>query len=275
MYSNLTYGGKIGVEKTVPTFEKGGHRIERFNHELWGYVVPDGPAYCHWGGRRQAKHLAELLRPQADDRILELCCGQGGLLQYLQPATGYGLDISLPALTKARQLAPLAKRVCADAYALPFADRVFTKIAAQDADAWLEPQKTDLMREIARVTASRGLFIWQTYVETAKLTKQERAKTVALLQQAGLTHTELPHQELLPQLISTAGFRVLEQRSLHALYETDNTRMWERFCQNRPALLKRFTSDRVAAIGALLEWEQYLFRRGRWSGVLLISRKEE
>ncbi len=248
--------------------------MEQFDHELWGYVVPDGPMYCHWGGRDQSKRLAEILQPMPGERMLELCCGRGGLSQLLEPATAYGLDVSFVALVEARKHAPLAQYVCADAHSLPFADRTFVKVVAQDADAWLEPRKEKLMREIVRVTASRGLFVWQTYVETTKLTEQERAETAALLQCAGYTHTELPLLELLPQLVSTAGFRVLEKKLLHALYEADTTRMLERFGQNRPTLLKRFTSEQVTALEELLEWEQHLFRHGKWSGALLISRKE-
>jgi len=246
-----------------------------FDHDLWGWIVSDGPDFCHWGGKRQSLQLAELLRAEKKDRVLELCCGCGGLLQMIdQPTFVCGIDISSRALGKAAgSQKSNARFVLGSVLNLPFADQSFTKLVSQDGDVWMFPQKESLMREIARVTACGGRFVWQNYAVTSALTKSAKKITSERLSNCGYDSTDLPRTEDLMQVFGEAGFRILELRSLHELYAADNRRMIKRFRGVKQELLQRFSQTSVEAVGKLLEWEEVLFSEKAWTGVLIIAQK--
>lgn len=248
-----------------------------FDHRLWGEVVPDGPAHCHWGGRRQSWVLAKLLCLRPRDRVLELCCGRGGLLRVIA-RTGQcrfvcGLDLSAEALRFAKQGGIHVVR--GDALRLPFRDGSFTKLVAQDADAWLTRQKGVLMREVSRVIKGGGQFVFQGYVQSRCTSAWHRERTVSLLRQCGYDRTSLPTQEGLRRMLISSGFRVVRCLSLHDLYCRDNERMIAKYKKNRRRLLWMYPETLVRFLGRLLCWEQRLFAEHLWSGVLVIAKKEE
>lgn len=248
-----------------------------FDHRLWGAVAPDGPAYCHWGGRRQSRVLAELLYLRPRDRVLELCCGRGGFLKVIirtgQCRFVCGLDLSAEALRFAKQGGIQVVR--GDALRLPFRDGSFTKLVAQDADAWLTRQKGVLMREVSRVIKKGGQFVFQSYVQSRRMPARHRERTMSLLRQCGYDQTSLLIQEGLRRMFVSAGFRVVRCVSLHDLYCRDNERMIAKFNENRRRLLKTYSGTIVRSLGRLLCWEQRLLAEHFWSGVLVIARKEE
>jgi SAM-dependent methyltransferase len=93
---------------------------------------------------------------------LDLSCGPGNMTQRLLAAAGerevFALDRSEPMLDRVRVNAPRARRVCADAARLPFADCTFgavVNLAALD----LYPDPARVVAESARVLAPGGRWV--------------------------------------------------------------------------------------------------------------------
>ena len=262
----------INIPKLQPTkpSENG------FNHNLWGFVVPDGPNYCHWGGIDQSKRLVDTLNLHECDYLLELCCGSAGLLKFVQNVRfACGIDISQSALTSAncKNEADNIAFVRCNARVLPFANCTFTKIVAQDADAWLHPSKQELLTEIYRVMYEPASFVFQTYACSERITNLDRSKTDDLMHACGYSYTDLPVAENLAPMFLQAGFEIVEHRSLHSLYLQHNILMLEQFVANETKLLANFSPHLVSSLHALLHWEASLFAEEKWTGLLIKAKK--
>lgn len=239
-----------------------------FDSNLWGYVLPDGIQYCHWGGRHLSRYVVSRLALKPTDRILEICCGQGGFLKLLPDTiTACGLDISHEALavTKHRLL------VRGDAFSMPFANDSFTKVVSQDGDAWLQPSKPVLMHEIFRIIAPRGVFFYQSYAASERMSATEKTRTEMVLKQYGFEYTELPCVERVRDMFKCAGFRVVSSQSLHRIYARDNRRMLHKFRRAEKRLRESFPSHQVNALAELLECEEVLFAKNLWTGVFITA----
>jgi len=95
------------------------------------------------GGGRVTRRFAVIDAPQLaiarSGRVLELGCGTGRLLAQAEASVRVGVDLSLAMLRRARTRSEVAGAshagrafdvLCADAHALPFADRSFDAILA-------------------------------------------------------------------------------------------------------------------------------------------------
>jgi ubiquinone/menaquinone biosynthesis C-methylase UbiE len=111
---------------------------------------------------------------------LDLSCGPGAhLASFLCPAwprqgmraggaarAVFGVDLSRPMLERAREAAPTATLVRADAADLPFDDGVFGAVANLAAlDLYPDPPR--VVREAARVLAPGGRWVCSTFVRAA------------------------------------------------------------------------------------------------------------
>jgi SAM-dependent methyltransferase len=78
----------------------------------------------------EAGLLYAMLRPRPDSRILEVGCGGGALLSFLEGKghAAVGVDISEEAVRLASQLAPASRVLAADAGRLPFEDGSFDRL---------------------------------------------------------------------------------------------------------------------------------------------------
>lgn len=230
-----------------------------FDHSLWGLVVPDGSRFCHWGGKRLSKKLAERLDVSVEDSVLDLCCGEGGITDFLH-GTGkiVGIDISEEAILQARASSVNSKAafIAGDARKLPFPAQAFDKVIAQDADVWMHPDKAGLMREIARVTKPGGTFLWQSYVTREKTIS---SKTARLLEQVGYTVHDMPEKSQIARMFLENGFAISSVESLHSIYARDNEHM----------LYRAQSIQAPHQLTELLEWERELFRKNLWTGVLV------
>lgn len=271
--------------------------------DLWEFVLPDGLAYCHWGGKDQSDELIKTLEIGQHDRVLELCCGCGGTLSRLPRAEEvWGLDISEAAIEHAKKTVnnDKVRFVVADAHKMPFLTGYFTKVFSQDGDAWLEPNKAQLMSEIFRIMKPGGRFVYQSYVATkpgsgwrgrfarwrrrisgkisAPAGEQrcgrrvaipfalrrpilQNRKTWALLSRCGYRDAIIPTVEGLPKMFEDAGFKISPRIDLTDDYAKDNRRMRKCFKRNKHHIRKKFGSDKVSALRDLLWWEKRLFRK--------------
>ena len=110
--------------------------------------------------RRRVKVILELLGiHHKDDRILEVGCGAGNILEKAPPGNFFGIDISAFILAKARQ--KLSKKVDlfqADAQNLPFKDRVFGQVICSEVlEHLLDPSAS--LQEIARILNHQGIAV--------------------------------------------------------------------------------------------------------------------
>src|SRR5690349_14492971 len=117
---------------------------------------------------RYARDLVERARPFGpSDRILDLGCGTGIVARVLRERLGgaarlTGVDVNPQMLAKARSIAPDIKWVEASAVALPFADRSFEVVLAQQVLQFV-PDRQAAVREIRRVLVPGGRVVASTW----------------------------------------------------------------------------------------------------------------
>jgi ubiquinone/menaquinone biosynthesis C-methylase UbiE len=117
---------------------------------------------------RYARDLVERARPFGpSDRILDLGCGTGIVARVLRERLGgaarlTGLDINAPMLAKARSIAPDIAWHEGSAVALPFADRSFEVVLAQQVLQFV-PDREAALREIRRVLVPGGRLVASTW----------------------------------------------------------------------------------------------------------------
>lgn len=104
--------------------------------------------------------LVGLLRPHPGQRLLDVSCGNGFLLQAAaaRGLRALGVDISSVALRQAGRRAPSAQGICSDAEALPFADGSFDLVTnIGSLEHYLHPTRS--VAEMARVLKGDGLAL--------------------------------------------------------------------------------------------------------------------
>ena len=109
--------------------------------------------------RRRVAGVVKLLDAQPADRILEVGCGAGNVLERIPAGQLYGIDLSSHLVEKARRL--LGERAViekADAENLPFENGYFTKTYCTEVlEHVLRPER--VLAEVHRVLAPGGLLV--------------------------------------------------------------------------------------------------------------------
>ena len=120
-----------------------------------------GGASGAWVNAREIELVLALLQPF--QRALDLGCGTGRLTQVLaQRGSTIGLDASRAMLEEAQRENRLALAQ-GDAFKLPFADASFDAVVALRVVFHFADVEA-LLRQIARVVAPRGVFVFDTYL---------------------------------------------------------------------------------------------------------------
>jgi len=111
--------------------------------------------------RRKAEVMAYLLKPQQNDSILDVGCGDGCQLSYVSGRAQdiVGIDISREKLKEARKRVKSAEYVCAHCENLPFRHQVFDKeVMCLELLEHL-PNPVETPREIERVLRNNGTLL--------------------------------------------------------------------------------------------------------------------
>jgi ubiquinone/menaquinone biosynthesis C-methylase UbiE len=109
--------------------------------------------------KERVKAIFELTDVPQEDRVLEIGCGAGNILEKAPQGKLFGVDISLFILTKAKQKLNKKVRLSqADAQNLPFKDQVFTRVVCSEVlEHLLDPLAA--LNEAARILGNQGVAI--------------------------------------------------------------------------------------------------------------------
>lgn len=149
----------------------------------------------------EAELLYRLLAPGPDSRILEVGCGGGAFLSFLE-GRGHrptGVDVLEEALEAARRIAPRSEVLAADAASLPFADASFDRLVSQHLVEHLEDFSSTLA-EWGRVLAPGGVM--------AVCTPNRLYPCPSLFDDPGHVHVYDPDE--LKRAVEEGGFAVRE-----------------------------------------------------------------
>jgi ubiquinone/menaquinone biosynthesis C-methylase UbiE len=109
--------------------------------------------------RKRVKAIFELININKDDRIIEIGCGAGNVIENVTTGKLFGMDISTFILSKAkRRLNEKAHLFQADAQYLPCKDQVFMQVICSEVlEHLLNPSSA--LDEIARILGKQGVAI--------------------------------------------------------------------------------------------------------------------
>lgn len=111
------------------------------------------------GTRLRQRHIVRLLRPSAQDTVLDIGCGIGYFF-FLLKDSGHsviGMDSDVPSLKTAR-LYQNGNFICADIRNLPFKNESFTVLLASEVLEHL-PSEDAAVTELYRTLAKNGLLL--------------------------------------------------------------------------------------------------------------------
>lgn len=114
-------------------------RFTRERQAVWNRIAAKEAKKVRWSSyyHRRLNATYRFIIPEGST-VLEVGCGRGDLLAYLQPSVGVGVDFSEGMIAAAQEAHPECEFICADAHALPDLGRQFDFIVLSDLvnDVW-------------------------------------------------------------------------------------------------------------------------------------------
>jgi len=109
--------------------------------------------------RKRIQAIFKLIDIRSRDRVIEVGCGAGNVIEKAPHGTLFGVDLSGPILNKAkRRMNKKAFLLQADAQNLPCQDRIFERVICSEVlEHLLDPSAA--LREIARVLKNHGIAV--------------------------------------------------------------------------------------------------------------------
>jgi SAM-dependent methyltransferase len=177
-----------------------GYQRQRIDH--WDGIARRADSWPGLGRyyHRRTADIYSLLVP-AGSRVLEIGCGEGGLLARLKPSYGVGVDFSLGNLSRARAQHPELHFIGGDAHALPIRG-TFDFIILSDVvnDLWDVQSAFEAVRAVChartRVILNFYNAIWELPLRLAQKVRLARPN----LDQNWLAHHDVDN------LLRLAGF---------------------------------------------------------------------
>lgn len=206
------------------------------------------------------------------DRVLDVGCGTGKPAVRLAERTGCGvtgITVSRWQVEAADAYArerSLEDRVCfrlADAMDLPFGSGSFDAVWALESILHM-PDRSRVLREIARVLKPGGPLVLADVVNEAPLTEEERA-----LFYPALGVSSLIRIADYPEVLRKAGLEVLEVLDLSRHIEPTIAHTLERMETKREALLRFYPPEFVAGLSGA--WEAIARIHASKMGYVLVA----
>ena len=113
-----------------------------------------------WIERHRVKAILQFLNTRQDDRVLEVGCGAGNILEQIPSRHLHGIDLSHSLLEKSqrRLTQRQAKLTWSNAEHLPFADRQFQKLVCSEVlEHVTNPRR--VIREMARLATADAVLV--------------------------------------------------------------------------------------------------------------------
>jgi ubiquinone/menaquinone biosynthesis C-methylase UbiE len=109
--------------------------------------------------RKRVQAIFKLIAIRSRDRVIEVGCGAGNIIEKAPRGILFGADLSRPILNKAkRRMNKEAFLLQADAQNLPCQDRIFEHVICSEVlEHLLDPSAA--LREIARVLKNQGIAV--------------------------------------------------------------------------------------------------------------------
>ena len=163
--------------------------------------------------QRQFARIADALRLRPQQRVLDLGCGVGHLLSWLEeqaPAEYYGLDLSAASVASARSFTPNGRFLVGDAEQLPYRTESFDRVIFNGSAHHLL-NLGQALREVYRVMTPGGRIVLFEPIATPITSAIRRAvlRTSKYESPADLAHKEDLSRRRLEQDLDGAGFAAI------------------------------------------------------------------
>lgn len=204
---------------------------------------------------RLTDHLIGLLRPKADEYVLDVGCGTGHPAMRLaerSKARVLGVSISPTqverATAKSRDagLSSQLEFACADAMKLPYDSATFDAAWAIEM-LFHVPDRTQVLREIHRTVKPGGRVVLTDFVEREPLTGQEWE----LLAQ-GFAFSSLLGPQEYGDVITQSGLETVQVHDITAATRPNMAWIESRYAQQRDILTDHYGPDFTAQMDQLL-----------------------
>jgi ubiquinone/menaquinone biosynthesis C-methylase UbiE len=182
----------------------------------------------HIGGMAATERLAEIIKPEPGDELLDVGCGVGIGAVYLAQQFGCrvaGVDITPRMIKRAQERAErhgVLDRVefrVADMHALPFEAASFTGAIAESVLTF-SADKVQVVNELARVVQPGGMV---AFTEAIWVQPPPADKADFMARAAGMPHGILDHEEW-QAIVETSGLQqiIAESHTVTARQESKN-----------------------------------------------------
>ena len=130
--------------------------VQRYDPEV--YHLGSHPL-IRWIERRRVNTIIQLLEPKTEDKILEVGCGAGNIIEKIPLGELFGIDLSTYILKKAKKrLGKKAKIIQCSGDKLPFVDHYFDKVYCSEVLEHV-PEPRAFLMEMTRVIKKEGMII--------------------------------------------------------------------------------------------------------------------
>ena len=222
-----------GKSKERPHGQKDKTVIERLA-QFW----PEPRDQLHFGGWDATYNLIDRLGIENADRLLDICCGEGGTANWLAKKYGKkvsGVDILEDAINVAKKQAEelklndLVDFKVADIFNLPYPDSSFDIVYGQDADGLAHKERKIIFKEIARVLKSQGIIAFQLWLPSLSVPDEEIKKFEEINAKVGFPEmSRLSVRDFIEDLRAT-GFTNIIIDDLSEVYKNHMKKMEEKF----------------------------------------------